>query len=512
MRRVAWFVSLAMLGGIASAEDLVTVFERARVADPLIREADANRKATQESRPQALAALLPQISGTAGYQKSETEGPSEFANRITGGPAAGTVQVTSQSGTREPETKTWSVDLRQNVFSWPNWVLLKRANREVAQAEADYAAAEQDLVLRVSTAYFEALAARDNLEAQNVNLESVSRQLEQSDKRFEVGLIAITDVQEARAARDAAAADVIAAKRALASAEEALREITGQKYTELRKPGDDLPLLTPSPASEDQWVQSSMDQNLALVSSRLAADIARDDVRAAFGNHLPTLDIVASRGNTRTTTDQAFPPEPPLFPNPQSVTLDSDLDQTVYGLQFSLPIFSGGLTQSRVRQQEFRWQAARERLEATSRATERQARDAYLGVTSEISRVNALKQALASSQTALRATEAGYEVGTRTTVDVLAARRTAVQAFTNLSRSKYDYIINTLRLRQAVGSLDVGTLQEVNGWLNESVGTTQRSTTSPDPGITTTPGSAPSPSPLPPPAQTPPATTPTPSP
>ncbi|MGD9599451.1 MAG: TolC family outer membrane protein [Steroidobacteraceae bacterium] len=464
-------LALLLVTQAAAAEDLLAVYQRALDSDPQIREAEALRRANRESKPQALAALLPQLSGVANYTDNKFEGTSDQAQIVSEGPNAGELAIFGTSGTREPETKSWSVELSQSVFRWENWVALRRADKQVAQAEADYAAAEQDLILRVSTAYFDVLAARDTLDAQQANLQAVSRQLEQAEKRFEVGLIAITDVQESRAARDNAAADVIAAKRQLATAEEGLREVTGARYATLDKPGDELPLEGPEPANEDDWVRVAMDQNLALISSRLAADIARDDVRSAFGGHLPSIDLTASYGNQRTTTDQTFPAFPPNFPNERSVALENDTDATLIGLQFTLPIFSGGGTRSRVRQQEFLWQAARQRLERTSRETERQARDAFLGVTSEISRVNALKQALESSRTALQATEAGYEVGTRTTVDVLQARRNLVQAFTNLSRSKYDYLLNVIRLRQAAGTLDRAALEEINGWLDQTVST-----------------------------------------
>ena len=275
-------------------------------------------------------------------------------------------------------------------------------------------------------------------------------------------MIAITDVQEAKAARDSAAAAVIASKRQLASTEELLREITAEKYSILAKPGDAMPLKSPDPADEDQWVARAMEQNLSLISSRLAADIARDNVRSAFGGHLPEIDLVASRSNS----DQTSPID---FASGNTGLRTNDTDDTTYSLQLSVPIFSGGGTQSRVRQSEYQWQAARERFARVSRQTERQSRDAYLGVLSEMSRVAALRQALESNQTALKATEAGYEVGTRTTVDVLESRRNLVQAQTNYSRSRYDYILNVLRLRLASGTLDRAALDEVNGWLTESV-------------------------------------------
>ena len=455
-RRIVWTLGLFLSVNAAQAEDLMSVYQRALSNDPQIREADANRRATMEAKPQALAALLPQISGTASYDKDKTDGTSTSTFVLNG-----VLTPSDRSGDGDSTTKRWSVDLRQSVFSWDNWVALKRADRQVAQAEADFQAAEQDLVTRVASRYFDVLAAQDNVDAQQSAFEAISRQLEQADKRFEVGLIAITDVQEAKAARDSAAASLIAAKRQLASAEELLREITAEKYTALAKPADSMPLKLPEPADEQQWVNSSMEQNLALVSSRLAADIARDNVRSAFGGHLPSIDLVAGRSNTRSDSE---------------LTLDrggvsageSDQDGNSYSLQLSVPLFSGGATQSRVRQSEFQWQAARERLTRVSRQTERQARDAFLGVNSEISRVAALRQALESSQTALKATEAGYEVGTRTAVDVLDARRTLVQAQTNYARSRYDYILNVLALKQAAGILDRKALEEVNGWLAEA--------------------------------------------
>lgn len=456
MKRVALLALCSLVfGGTAMGEDLLTVYRRALQADPLIREAEANRRAAREARPQALAALLPQISGSAARDKSDTESFSQQTQLING-----QIVVFGGASTRKPEADRWSVDLRQSVFSWSDWVALRRSNRQVAQAEADYSAAQQDLILRVSERYFDVLAAQDNVEAQRAAVDAISRQLEQAEKRFEVGLIAITDVQEAKAARDSGTAALIAAKRQLATSEELLREFTDEKYQRLARPVETMPLKTPEPANEEQWVEASMRQNLGLVSTRLAADIARDDVRAAFGGHLPTVDLVASRSST----DQDGPIE---FSNGTRGNLISNSDDDSVSLQLSVPIFSGGLTQSRVRQSQFRWIAARERLERISRETERQARDAFLGVNSEIARVQALRQALESSQTALKATEAGYEVGTRTAVDVLDARRTLVQAQTNYARSRYDYILNVLRLKLAAGTLDAATIEEANGWLRE---------------------------------------------
>jgi outer membrane protein len=462
MNRAATLL-LGLLAYCAAAQpkDLVGVFEDALHNDPVIRQADANRLAAREARPQAWSAVLPQLNATAGITRDHNAGFQDQINQVVnpanpGGPPQ--VLVLPESVVSDTSTRQWALNLRQNIFSWANWMTLKEAGREVAQAEATYQAAQQQLILRVAQAYFSVLAAEDTLEANQTSLEAISRQHDQADKRFEVGLIAITDVQEAKAARDTAAAAVIAAKRALALSEDQLQEITGQKYDRLAKPGTDMPLRNPAPADESRWVQVSLDQNLSLISSRLAAEIARDNVRIAIGGHLPSLDLVAGRSYQRQNADDVFAGFP--FSN-----VDSKFNDRQIGLQLSVPLFSGGFTQSKVRETQYRWIAAKEGVVQSSRATERQARDAYLGVISGIARVNALRQALESSATALKATEAGYEVGTRTAVDVLNARKTLVQAQTDYAGSRYDYIVSVLQLRLAAGNLDRPQLDEINNWL-----------------------------------------------
>jgi outer membrane protein len=448
------------LAGSAVAKDLIGVYEDALQNDPQLRAAEANRLASRESRPQAVAALLPQVSGTAAYTRDHSGGnQDQLQVTPTGQPYVAPLPYTA--GTSE---KQWALNLRQNLFSWQNWVTLKASNSQVAQAEAIYAAAEQNLIFRVSQAYFNVLSAQDNLEAQQASLQAIAHQLDQADKRYDVGLIAITDVQEAKAARDTASAAVIAAKRTLATAADQLQEITGAKYDSLSKPGTDMPLNMPEPADEERWVNISLEQNLSLVSSRLAADIARDNVQAAFGGHLPTVDLVAGRSYTNQNGNYIYSGQP-------VDNFGSRVNDRQISLQLSVPIFSGGLTQSKVRQSQYLWIAAKEQAVQTSRATERQARDAYLGVISGIARVQALRQALESSHTALTATEAGYEVGTRTAVDVLNARRTLVQAQTDYSGSRYDFIVSIIQLRLAAGNLDRAQLAQINSGLDVSAPT-----------------------------------------
>jgi outer membrane protein len=442
----------------ASAADLKEVYERALTNDPLIREADANRLATRESKPQAIATLLPQLNGNASRINNESTGSQIVVN--SDDPANPTIDSVEREtkGTRTG----WNVELRQSVFRWENWATLKRADSEQAQAEADYVVAQQDLILRTSEAYFNVLAARDTLEAAQAAYDAIGRQLEQSEKRFEVGLIAVTDVQDAKAAFDSASAALIQAKRALANNGEILRELTGDTWDQLEKPGNDMPLHGPSPENPDDWVKLAMDQNPSLNSSRLAAEIARANINVERGGHFPAIDFVVTKGDFEDDGN---------FTNQGGVTFpnDADSEDTTYGVQVTVPIFSGGFTNSRVRQAQYRNTAARERLERTARATERSTRDAFLGVNSEMARVQSLKQAVESAQTALAATEAGYEVGTRTSIDVLQARQRLFQSQTEYARSRYDYLLNVLRLQQAAGTLDGKGLDDINALLSEDV-------------------------------------------
>jgi outer membrane protein len=462
------FVALASTGA-ASAKDLVGVYEDALKSDPQIRQADANRLASREARPQAWSQLLPQISGTLSRTQDRQDG-SEAEGAIGSGAGTPTGPIAPVDGSSasvpflvNTTAKSWGLNLRESLFSWSNWMSVKQADKEVAQAEATYLAAQQNLILRVAQAYFNVLSALDGLDANQASLEAISRQLDQANKRFEVGLIAITDVQEAKAARDTAAAAVIAGKRTLATAGDQLSEITGQKYDALNKPGDDMPLNAPQPADEDRWVTVSLDQNVSLLSNRLQADIARENVRIAFGGHLPTFDLVASKSRTTSDGSETVGGSP--------FSLNNSINDRQYTLQITVPLFSGGLTQSKVRQAQYQWIAAKEGVVQSSRATERQARDAYLGVISGIARVQALRQALESSQTALKATEAGYEVGTRTAVDVLNSRRTLVQAQTDYAVSRYDYIVSVIQLRLAAGNLSGNDVTQVNEWLAVSAPT-----------------------------------------
>lgn len=418
---------------LASAEDLANVYNTSLTSDATLRQAEAVHMASRETKTQAMLNMLPL---NASANKSWTG-----------------VGVSSSNSTTNTNPTTATLGLTVNLFSWNSWVNLKSADATTAQAEANYQVAQQSLVSRVTTRYFAVLSAQDQLAALRVALESASRQLEQSERRFEVGLIANTDVEIARAARDSASAAVIAGQRSVEAAQEQLRIITGTKYASLAAPRADMPLLSPEPASEDAWVATALSQNSTLVAARLAAEIAHDQYLAAFGGHLPNVTVSANRNwalnGTSTTSSQ-----------PSQNTKD-----ITWSAGVSVPLFSAGLTQSKVRAAHYSWDAAKSSYDNVSRQIEQQTRDAYQGVISQIAQVRALQQAVASNRISLSATEAGYEVGTKTALDVLTSRQQYVQALTSFALAKYGYLNNIVALRLASGSLDAETIKLINGWL-----------------------------------------------
>jgi len=475
LKRLLTLFAFCLGAAAAPAADLLTVYQRALQNDPQLREAEATRLATLETKPQALSALLPQLSGSGTVSREHDTGSTNTIQPVSiGGPGTPTVLESFPfDGRVTTTTHRYGVDLKQNIFRWENWVALRRADAQVAQAEADYQAAQQDLIERVSQRYFDVLAAQDDLEAQQAALISIQHQLDQAESRFQIGLIAVTDVEEARAAHDSGAAAVIAAKRVLASTQELLREITGDAFDHLARPIEPFELANPDPINEDRWVEMALQQNLALVSSRLAADIARENVSAARGGHYPSLDLVGSRYKLSTNGTDTF------TDGTSAGGTSLDQNQRTIGLQLTFPIYSGGMVSSQVRQAVYQHRAAKERVERVARQTEHDARDSYLGVLSEISRVKALRRAVESNATALRATESGYEAGTRTAVDVLQSRRLWVQAVTDYSRSRYDYVLNVLKLQLAAGTLSQQSLEKINSLLTDTPPATDPATIDP---------------------------------
>lgn len=451
-------IMLAGLGApaLVNAASLLEVYQQALQSDPLIHEAEARRLAALEAQPQARSALFPQINASGSWQQANSVG----TDVIVLPPPIGDITNSTES-TRE--TTSWNVGLRQTIFRWDQIISLKQASKIVARAEADREAAQQDLIVRVATRYFQVLGAEDRLTSIHADRLAIARQLEQAKQRFDVGLIAITDVQESQAAYDQSVASEIQAKRELATARNFLREITGEYVSSLSAPVENFPLPNPNPASEQSWIDLAMGQNLLLVSSRLDEQIARDEISFRRTGHYPTVDLVAGYGETDTTLSDR------IVNGSTEGDLNFDNQGDSISLEVSFPIFAGGRTSSRVREAVYLHRASREQLQRVTRETERATRDAYLGVLSEISRVKALAQAVESSRTALEATQAGFDVGTRTIVDVLNSQRALYVAITNYYQSRYVYIGNALLLKQAAGTLQIQDLEQIDRWLEDRI-------------------------------------------
>ena len=462
MKKIILLAALAALIGAPLpgwSENLLEVYERARTGDPILREAEMRLMAARETRSQARSVIFPEIDASGSYSRTGSRSTLLFYAPTTTGEFAPVIENSSS----EAKSTGWGLTLTQTVFDWAAIIALGASKDVIAQAEADFEAARQESMLRTSQAYFAVLGAQDELTAQSANRTAIARQLEQAQKRFEVGLIAITDVQEAQAAHDQAVAAEIAAKRALASAEEQLREIVGSPMpvANLTKPGENMPLPLPSPNVQQSWVDTALQQNPTLVSARLAASIAEAEIRLRRSDYLPTLELVANIGGGGGDRERAFRGVPTDF-------RDSNRNDSIRLVTLSADLRRLHDKSSRVREAKFLHRASTERLEGVERGVVRQTRDAFIGVSSEISRVGALRQAVASSRTALRASEAGYEIGTRTIVDVLDARRNLVQAETNYARSRYDFVINVLSLKSAAGILSEADLAEVSRWTEQA--------------------------------------------
>lgn len=467
-RLIAILGLLACAATPASAENLLDVYRLALMYDPILREAEATYLARRQVMPMARSVLLPSISLSLGGSTGFQEDPNRPTNFASGQPDPDILSTEF-----ERDSSNWSIRLNQPLFNWGGYVGLKQAEKGLVQAETDLALTRQELLVRVATSYFQVLAAEDTLVSETTAREAIGRQLEQAQRRFEVGLIAITDVQEAQAGYDQAIAAEIGAQQVVATAREFLREIIGEYIMELAPPMEEIPLMRPDPDNAEDWVQTAMDQNLALISSRIASDIALDSVAIQRSVRYPTLSLSGNLGQSGSSTTRinnlvANPPclDQAIFRCPPEET-GSESEAQSYGLSlsFSIPIYSGGVNGARIQQAVYQHRATLEALERVARATERATRDAYLSVISEIARVQALRQAVQSSATALQATEAGFEVGTRTTVDVLVSQNTLRRAQTSYARSRYDYILNVLLLKQAAGSLTIEDLEEVSSWL-----------------------------------------------
>ncbi len=337
----------------------------------------------------------------------------------------------------------------QELYQRSSWITLDTAEKTARQSDSAYAAEQQALILRVATAYFEVLRAQDNLEFVRAEKAAVARQLEQTKQRFEVGLSAITDVHDAQAQYDGVLADEVLAENTLINNYEGLREITGQEHSNLSILDTDRFSASKSSESAAALVEQAEQKNLSLLASRISQDVAKDNITLASSGHLPSLTLDGSYS----LADQS------------NSSNDYDQDNLNLGLNLVVPLYTGGNTTSLTKQAEYNYVAASEDLEATYRSVVKDVRAFNNNITASIGALRAYEQSVVSAQSALEATEAGFDVGTRTIVDVLDSTRRLYDANKNLSDARYNYILSVLQLRQAVGTLSEQDIVDVNAGL-----------------------------------------------
>ena len=424
----------ATAGPETAVEDLVSVFRTAQLSDPTYLQAQANLNAVMENVVQARGNMYRPVIGIAGAgSKNRQDIEAAFGN----------------SGRSKFKSRSLSINMTQPVFYFDRYLRIDQSDQQVVQAEVQVSSALQNLMLQVAQRYFDILGARDNLRFAEAEKRSLKEQLEQTEQRFEVGLTAITDVQEARAGYDRAAADVIVAANEVENAIEALRESTGVYYDNLEILNEKIPLEVPEPADVDQWSSLAQRQNLDVTAAQIGAEIAEQEIGIQQAGRLPTLDLVGSYGHRRSGGQFG----------------DNTVNAGSIGMELNIPLYSAGQVSSRSRQARHRHNEALAQLDGARRAALRQARQAYLGVVADISSIRALEQAVVSSKTALESIQAGFEVGTRTAVDVVIAERTLLQSRRDLARARYTYILDVLQLKQAAGTLSPEDLALANEWL-----------------------------------------------
>ncbi|MDP3844236.1 MAG: TolC family outer membrane protein [Oxalobacteraceae bacterium] len=423
---IATLIAGAFIMLDAQAADLLNTYQQALQNDAQYASARAALRAGQEQLPQARAGLLPSVGLSGINSRTEVE--------------------------KRPDINgsSYKLELSQPLFRWANWQQYEQGKLAVALSEAQFAQTRQDLILRVSQAYFDVLAAQDTIGFVQAQKTAISEQLESAKQNFEVGTATITDTHEAQARFDLAVAQEYAAQSDLEIKRAALQQIVGSTPGELARLKTGVTLEAPQPARIDNWVSSAEQQNTGVIGSRIGLEIAQRDIAKNRAGHYPNVDLVASRshGNQSTGTSIAG-------------------NTNAIGVQWSIPLFAGFAITSQVREAIALEDKARFDLETARRNAAQGARQSYLGVTSGLAQVKALEAAEVSSLSALDANKLGYQVGVRINIDVLNAQQQLFSTRRDLSRARYDAIVNGLRLKSAAGTLQEQDLQLVNGFLSQ---------------------------------------------
>jgi outer membrane protein len=441
MRTLILAVSAAVGLGLAvkaTAEDLIHIYDLAVQSDPILKEQEQTLYATREIKPQTRGLLLPEfgVNADADYNSVRSTSRSAITQRRS-------------SNNDRFNSQRVAASITQSVYNRADWIRLDQTDDTIAQAEAQYRDAQIELMVRTTDAYFAVLEAADAVGVQEALERANERQLEQSKQRFDVGLVAITDVNESQAAYDRSRANVITSKNELNDKWEALRKIIGPVNVPIARLGERLPLSPPSPNNIDVWADTAIKNNYTVVAALEATQSAKKQIEIERSGHFPTFDLAA--GYELDRTDQRF---------------GSDRDSGFVQLQMNLPLYQGGRVTSRTREAGYNLRAAQDRLDQNRRQVLEQVKNAFRGILSSISDVQARQAAIVSSRSALESTQAGLEVGTRTQVDVLNAQQRLFQAEFDYLSSRYDYILNGVRLHQATSTLTRDVLVKGNAWLN----------------------------------------------
>jgi len=442
-------LSLTGFSAMSQAENLLQVYQQARLSNPDLRSSAADRDAAFEKINEARSPLLPQLGLGADY--------------------------TYNSGFRDNDgvdttSKSASLQLTQTIFDMSKWRALTLQEKTAGIQDVTYQTDQQTLMLNTATAYFQVLSAIDALSYTEAQKQAIYRQLDQTTQRFNVGLVAITDVQNARAQYDNVLANEVTARNNLDNALEQLRQVTGNYYPQLASLNVDS-FKTAKPAAVNALLKEAEQRNLTLLQARLSQDLAREQIRYAETGHMPTLGLTASSS----VSDTDYSGSKTSSAAAASRYTDSKVGQNSVGLSFSMPLYSGGSVTSQVKQAQYSFVGASEKLESAHRNVVQTVRSSYNNVNASISSIKAYEQAVVSAQSSLDAMEAGYSVGTRTIVDVLDATTTLYNAKQQLSSARYNYLINQLNIKSALGTLNEQDLVALNNSLGKPVSTTPES-------------------------------------
>lgn len=437
------------------ADTLQDVYELALKNDAKLKSAEASYRANIETENQAFSQLLPQVTGDASYSETDNdvESKNPFTNDSTGVPPSFLAPTITET---ETEDEVYSVSLQQKVFDLPSWFNFKSGKAITQQAEAQLAADQQALIVRVSEAYFNVLRANDNLKAAIAEEQATKRQLDQTQQRYDVGLIAITDVHEARATYDNTVVQRLTFEGDLGTSYEALTVLTGSFHNNLWELNADYAIIDPTPVDRDAWVQFALKNNYQLAAASASTEASRQSAKAKKMEHMPK--VTASYTYNDITSDGDS--------DNQITGISDDFYQetegSTWGVTLTIPIYSGGGISSQRRQAYEQYNATLQTEIDTRRTVIQATRSLHLNMVTDVQRVKARARGIISTRSALEATEAGYEVGTRNIVDVLQARRALYASIRDYANSRYDYVINMLKLKQQAGILSPQDILDLN--------------------------------------------------